>query len=91
MDAIKNQLDTLTHTCFQVTPYESYVELAERLNDIYPIDFKEIYVFSAEGEAVENAVKVARYYTKRPAIITLPMDIMDAHIEDGIECEDDTI
>ena len=51
VDAIKNQLDTLTHTCFQVTPYESYIELAG-------------------GEAVENAVKVARYYTKRPAIIT---------------------
>ena len=71
VDAIKNQLDTLTHTCFQVTPYESYIELAERLNDIYPGDFKKKSMFfSAGGEAVENAVKVARYYTKRPAIIT---------------------
>ena len=67
VDAIKNQLDTLTHTCFQVTPYESYIELAERLNDIYPGDFKKKSMFfSAGGEAVENAVKVARYYTKRP-------------------------
>ena len=39
VEAIKNQLDTLTHTCFQVTPYESYIELAERLNNIYPGDF----------------------------------------------------
>ena len=71
VDAIKSQLDTLTHTCFQVTPYESYIELAERLNDIYPGDFKKKSMFfSAGGEAVENAVKVARYYTKRPAIIT---------------------
>ena len=71
VDAIKNQLDTLTHTCFQVTPYESYIELAERLNDIYPGNFKKKSMFfSAGGEAVENAVKVARYYTKRPAIIT---------------------
>ena len=71
VDAIKSQLDTLTHTCFQVTPYESYIELAERLNDIYPGNFKKKSMFfSAGGEAVENAVKVARYYTKRPAIIT---------------------
>ena len=69
--AIKGQLDKLTHTCFQVTPYESYIELAERLNSVYPGDFeKKSMFFSAGGEAVENAVKVARYHTKRPALIT---------------------
>ena len=69
--AIKDQLDTLTHTCFQVTPYESYIELAERLNAVYPGDFKKKSMFfSAGGEAVENAIKIARYYTKRPALIT---------------------
>ena len=69
--AIKDQLDTLTHTCFQVTPYESYIELAERLNEIYPGDFeKKSMFFSAGGEAVENAIKVARYYTKKSALIT---------------------
>ena len=69
--AIKDQLDTLTHTCFQVTPYESYIELAERLNEIYPGDFeKKSMFFSAGGEAVENAIKVARYHTKRSALIT---------------------
>ena len=69
--AIKDQLDTLTHTCFQVTPYESYIELAERLNAVYPGNFqKKSMFFSAGGEAVENAIKIARYYTKRPALIT---------------------
>ena len=93
VDAIKNQLDTLTHTCFQVTPYESYIELAERLNDIYPGDFKKKSMFfSAGGEAVENAVKVARYYTKRPAIITFTNGYHGrSYMGDGIECEDDTI
>ena len=40
VSAIKHQLDSLTHTCFQVTPYESYIELAERLNSLYPGDFE---------------------------------------------------
>ena len=71
VSAIKHQLETLTHTCFQVTPYESYIALAERLNDLYPGDFeKKSMFFSAGGEAVENAIKVARYATKRPALIT---------------------
>jgi 4-aminobutyrate aminotransferase len=69
--AIKDQLDRLTHTCFQVTPYESYIELAERLNALLPGDFaKKSLFFSAGGEAVENAVKIARYHTGRPALIT---------------------
>ncbi len=69
--AIKDQLDRLTHTCFQVTPYKSYIELAERLNALLPGDFaKKSLFFSAGGEAVENAIKIARYYTRRPALIT---------------------
>ena len=69
--AIKDQLDRLTHTCFQVTPYESYIALAERLNALLPGDFeKKSLFFSAGGEAVENAVKIARYATNRPALIT---------------------
>jgi 4-aminobutyrate aminotransferase/(S)-3-amino-2-methylpropionate transaminase len=69
--AIKDQLDHLTHTCFQVTPYKSYIELAERLNALLPGDFaKKSLFFSAGGEAVENAIKIARYYTRRPALIT---------------------
>ncbi|WP_299848486.1 4-aminobutyrate--2-oxoglutarate transaminase [uncultured Roseovarius sp.] len=69
--AIKDQVDRLTHTCFQVTPYESYITLAERLNALLPGDFaKKSLFFSAGGEAVENAVKIARYHTGRPALIT---------------------
>jgi len=69
--AIRDQLDHLTHTCFQVTPYRSYIELAERLNALLPGEFsKKSLFFSAGGEAVENAIKIARYYTRRPALIT---------------------
>ena len=71
VDAIKTQLDSLTHTCFQITPYESYIALAERLNALLPGDFaKKSLFFSAGGEAIENAIKIARYHTRRPALIT---------------------
>ena len=71
VDAIKSQLDSLTHTCFQVTPYESYIELAERLNALLPGEFsKKSLFFSAGGEAIENAIKIARYHTRRPALVT---------------------
>jgi 4-aminobutyrate aminotransferase len=69
--AIENQLKQLTHTCFQIVPYESYISLAERINALAPGDFaKKSLFFSAGGEAVENAIKIARYYTRKPAIIT---------------------
>ncbi|MEM7256125.1 MAG: 4-aminobutyrate--2-oxoglutarate transaminase [Pseudomonadota bacterium] len=69
--AIKQQLDQLTHTCFQITPYESYIALAERINALLPGEYdKKSLFFSAGGEAVENAVKIARYATGRPALIT---------------------
>src|SRR6266852_1274027 len=68
--AVKNQLDRFLHTCVQVTPYEDYVRLAERMNQVTPGKFPKKTLFVNSGaEAVENAVKIARAYTKRPAII----------------------
>jgi 4-aminobutyrate aminotransferase/(S)-3-amino-2-methylpropionate transaminase len=68
--AIKEQAEKFTHTCFMVNPYESAVKLAERLCRLTPGDFPKRAVFlNCGAEAVENAVKIARYYTKRPAII----------------------
>jgi 4-aminobutyrate aminotransferase/(S)-3-amino-2-methylpropionate transaminase len=68
--AIKEQAEKFTHTCFMVNPYEPAVKLAERLCRITPGDFPKRAVFlNCGGEAVENAVKIARYHTKRPAII----------------------
>ncbi len=70
VDAIRRQLDRFLHTSFNVLPYESYVTLAERLNAITPGRFAKKTVFVNTGaEAVENAVKIARFYTKRPAVI----------------------
>jgi len=64
------QLTQLTHTCFQVTPYEGYVALCERLNAIAPGSSpKKSILFSTGAEAVENALKIARYYTKRSGVI----------------------
>ncbi|AUH33804.1 4-aminobutyrate--2-oxoglutarate transaminase [Paracoccus tegillarcae] len=68
--AVKDQLDRFTHTCHQVVPYENYVELAERLNDLTPGDFAKKTIFATTGaEAVENAVKIARHHTGRPGIV----------------------
>lgn len=69
--AMQQQINNLTHTCFQISPYENYVKLAEQLNQLAPGNFPKKSLFlSAGGEAVENAVKIARYYTARPALIT---------------------
>ena len=69
--AMQQQLEAFTHTCFQISPYDSYIRLAKRLNDAAPGDFNKKSLFlSAGGEAVENAVKIARHYTRRPALIT---------------------
>ncbi len=68
--AVKEQVDKLTHACFQVTPYESYIRLAERLNNLVPIGGSKKTIFLTTGaEAVENAVKIARAHTKRAAVI----------------------
>ena len=68
--AVAAQLARLSHACFQVTPYENYVALAERLNDLAPGPGPWKTIFLTTGaEAVENAVKIARYHTGRPAVI----------------------
>jgi 4-aminobutyrate aminotransferase / (S)-3-amino-2-methylpropionate transaminase / 5-aminovalerate transaminase len=68
--AIAAQLDRFIHTCFQVTPYESYVALAEQLNALAPGKTPKKTIFLSTGaEAIENAIKIARFHTKRSAII----------------------
>lgn len=68
--AIREQAEKYIHTCFNVAMYEPYVELAERLNDLSPGSFPKMTLFANSGaEAVENAIKVARYATGRPAVI----------------------
>ena len=70
IQAVKDQLDRYTHTCFQVLPYEPYVELAERINEKAPGDFAKKTLFLTTGsEAVENAIKIARVATKRSGVI----------------------
>jgi 4-aminobutyrate aminotransferase/(S)-3-amino-2-methylpropionate transaminase len=70
VSAIHQQVDRFLHTCAQVTPYEAYIALAEKLNDITPGAFpKKTLLVNSGAEAVENAVKIARAYTKRPAIV----------------------
>jgi 4-aminobutyrate aminotransferase/(S)-3-amino-2-methylpropionate transaminase len=69
-DAIAEQAAAFTHTCFQVTPYEGYVRLAERLNELVPGDLERRSFFVNSGaEAVENAVKIARSATGRQAVV----------------------
>ena len=68
--AVRGQLDKFLHTCVQVTPYEGYVQLAERLNQVTPGKFpKKTILLSTGAEGVENAVKIARAYTKRTGVI----------------------
>ncbi len=70
MAAVAEQAQRFTHTCHQVMPYENYIRLAERLNEKVPGDFEKKTVFVTTGaEAVENAIKVARVATGRPAVI----------------------
>ncbi|HXB18675.1 MAG TPA: 4-aminobutyrate--2-oxoglutarate transaminase [Steroidobacteraceae bacterium] len=69
--AIAAQLAKLTHTCFQVTPTESYVALAEALNALAPGPGPKKTIFLTTGaEAVENAIKIARFHTRRSAVIS---------------------
>ncbi len=70
VEAVSRQVADFTHTCFMVTPYEEYVEVCERLNELTPGDFaKTSALFNSGAEAVENAVKVARLATGRPAVV----------------------
>ncbi|PES90314.1 4-aminobutyrate--2-oxoglutarate transaminase [Bacillus cereus] len=69
--AIQDQVESSIHSCFHVAPYESYIALAERLNELTPGDFKKKTMFANSGaEAVENAVKIARKATGRSAIVS---------------------
>ncbi|RJR46828.1 MAG: 4-aminobutyrate--2-oxoglutarate transaminase [Desulfobacteraceae bacterium] len=69
--AIREQAELLVHTCFHVVMYESYIALAERLNNLAPGSFhKKTFFVNSGAEAVENAVKIARTFTKRPAIVS---------------------
>jgi len=70
MSALHEQLEKHLHLCFAVTPYESYIALAEKLNALAPGKApKKTIIVNTGAEAVENAVKIARAFTKRPAVI----------------------
>jgi 4-aminobutyrate aminotransferase/(S)-3-amino-2-methylpropionate transaminase len=71
VSAVQSQVEDFTHTCFMVTPYEEYVAVCERLNALTPGDGeKRSALFNSGAEAVENAIKVARTFTGRSAVIT---------------------
>jgi len=68
--AIKEQAEKYTHTCFHIVMYEPYMKLAEKLCTLIPGSFPKMAIFANSGaEAVENAIKIARHYTRRPAVI----------------------
>lgn len=68
--AVREQLERFTHTCFMVTPYDSYVAVCEKLNALTPGEFpKKSALFTSGAEAVENAVKIARHYTGRQGVV----------------------
>jgi 4-aminobutyrate aminotransferase/(S)-3-amino-2-methylpropionate transaminase len=67
---VQKQVSEFTHTCFMIAPYEGYVEVCEQLNELTPGKFKKkSALFNSGAEALENAVKIARHYTKRQAIV----------------------
>lgn len=69
--AVMEQLDHFSHTCFQVTPYETYIRLADRLNKLVPGEAPKKTIFLTTGaEAVENSIKIARAHTGRPGVIS---------------------
>ncbi|MEH1128889.1 4-aminobutyrate--2-oxoglutarate transaminase [Micromonospora sp. CPCC 206061] len=71
VEAVQRQAERFTHTCFMVAPYESYIAVCETLNTLTPGDNeKRSALFNSGAEAVENAIKIARHATGRPAIIT---------------------
>ena len=70
IENVKTQIEAFTHTCFMVVPYTGYVEVCEALNRLTPGKFKKKSVLMNSGaEALENAVKIARSYTKRQAVV----------------------
>ena len=70
IENVKRQIDVFTHTCFMIVPYMGYVEVCEALNRLTPGEHKKkSALFNSGAEAVENAVKIARSYTKRQAVV----------------------
>jgi 4-aminobutyrate aminotransferase/(S)-3-amino-2-methylpropionate transaminase len=70
VEAVREQVAEFTHTCFMVTPYEQYIAVAEHLNRLTPgSGEKRTVLFNSGAEAVENAVKIARSYTRKPAVV----------------------
>jgi 4-aminobutyrate aminotransferase / (S)-3-amino-2-methylpropionate transaminase / 5-aminovalerate transaminase len=70
VEAVRAQVERFTHTCFMIAPYESYVAVCEQLNSLTPgQDEKRSVLFNSGAEAVENAVKIARHATGRPAVV----------------------
>ena len=70
VSAVQEQVAAFTHTCFMITPYEGYVAVAEQLNALTPGDHdKKTALFNSGAEAVENAIKVARAYTRKHAVV----------------------
>jgi 4-aminobutyrate aminotransferase / (S)-3-amino-2-methylpropionate transaminase / 5-aminovalerate transaminase len=68
--AVQHQVAEFTHTCFMITPYEGYVAVAEKLNELTPGHHeKRSALFNSGAEAVENAIKIARVHTGRPAVV----------------------
>jgi 4-aminobutyrate aminotransferase/(S)-3-amino-2-methylpropionate transaminase len=69
-EAVRSQAELFTHTCFMVTPYDSYVRVAEQLNRLTPGDHeKRTVLFNSGAEAVENAIKISRAHTGRQAVV----------------------
>ncbi|MET0767833.1 MAG: 4-aminobutyrate--2-oxoglutarate transaminase [Aeromicrobium sp.] len=70
VEAVREQVEAFTHTCFMITPYEGYVAVAEALNRLTPGDHeKKSALFNSGAEAVENAIKIARAHTTRQAVV----------------------
>ncbi|AWT53900.1 4-aminobutyrate--2-oxoglutarate transaminase [Mycolicibacterium smegmatis] len=70
VEAVRSQVGDFTHTCFMVTPYEGYVAVCEQLNRLTPVrGDKRSALFNSGSEAVENAVKIARSHTHKPAVV----------------------
>ena len=70
VERVQKQVSEFTHTCFMIAPYEGYVEVCEQLNELTPGKFKKkSALFNSGAEALENAVKIARHYTKRQAVV----------------------
>ena len=70
VERVQQQVADFTHTCFMIAPYEGYIEVCEQLNALTPGNFKKkSALFNSGAEALENAVKIARHYTKRQAVV----------------------